>query len=223
MEETPSLSPREQGDLLPQEAHRQVRFFIVYYTVLLVLSLLALGFLWQNALVVQQWAAPQWLQTLILPLFTTMLGGMMGNVLYSIRVMYNHYIKKRDYDPKWWGKYFSGPFEAAVLALVVYALPGAGRDGDAQRPGAGGLGGLQHPGCGGMVAGPQQNPLPPRRTVVDLRADAFPLGGAGGGSHLRFGDGPRPGSRCRIPISQACPCFSLYVKGMWMGPPIPSP
>ncbi len=122
MEETPSLSPREQGDLLPQEAHRQVRFFIVYYTVLLVLSLLALGFLWQNASVVQQWAAPQWLRTLILPLSTTMVGGMMGNVLYSIRVMYNHYIKKRDYDPKWWGKYFSGPFEAAVLALVVYAL-----------------------------------------------------------------------------------------------------
>lgn len=105
-----------------ETARRQVRFFIFYYTVLLVLSLLALGFLWQNASVVQQWAAPQWLQALILPLFTTMLGGMMGNVLYSIRVMYNHYIKKRDYDPKWWGKYFSGPFEAAVLALVVYAL-----------------------------------------------------------------------------------------------------
>ncbi len=103
-------------------ARRQVRFFIFYYTVLLLLSLLALGFLWQNGSVVQQWAASQWLQELILPLFTTMLGGMMGNVLYSIRVMYQHYIKRRDYDPRWWGKYFSGPFEAAVLALVVYAL-----------------------------------------------------------------------------------------------------
>ncbi len=105
-----------------ETARRQVRFFIFYYTALLLLSLLALGFLWQNASVVRQWAAPQWLQELILPLVTTMLGGMMGNVLYSIRVMYTHYIKKRDYDPKWWGKYFSGPFEAAVLALVVYAL-----------------------------------------------------------------------------------------------------
>lgn len=120
--ETPSSSQPARKGPLPPEAHRQVRFFIIYYTVLLVLVLLALGFLWQNALVVQRWATPSWLQDLILPLVTTMLGGMMGNVLYSIRVMYTHYIKRRDYDPKWWGKYVSGPFEAAVLALVVYAL-----------------------------------------------------------------------------------------------------
>lgn len=100
----------------------QVRCFVFYYSALLVLSVAALAWLWQNAPRVQAWASTPWLQRLVLPLATTMLGGTVGNVLYNIRVMYQHYIKQRDYDPRWWGKYLSGPLEAAVLALVVYAL-----------------------------------------------------------------------------------------------------
>ncbi len=100
----------------------QIRCFVLYYTALLVINLIGLGWLWQNAELVQAMATPSWLKELVLPLLTTMLGGAMGNVMYNIRVMYQHYIKRGDYDPKWWGKYFSGPFEAAVLALVVYAL-----------------------------------------------------------------------------------------------------
>ncbi len=111
-----------EGCVFPPQVHRQVRMFIGYYILWLIAALAALVWLWQSGQRVEAWVTPEWLKPLVLPLLTTILGGAIGNVLYSIRVLFIHYVKKCDYDPRWAGKYVSGPFEAAVLSLVVYAL-----------------------------------------------------------------------------------------------------
>jgi hypothetical protein len=49
-------------------------------------------------------------------------GALIGNVLYSIRQLHRHYLKDQDYDPRWVGKYVTGPWEAAALAVLVYSL-----------------------------------------------------------------------------------------------------
>ncbi len=105
----------------PAEVHRQVRWLIGYNIVMVLLGFSFLGLLWYHAETVQD-VAPAWLRATLPPLLTSMVGGLLGNVLYNIRVMYVHYVKRCDYDTRWVGKYLSGPWEAAALALVVYAL-----------------------------------------------------------------------------------------------------
>ena len=49
-------------------------------------------------------------------------GGIMGSVLYQIRVLYRFYAQEKRYDSRWFGKYITGPWEGAGMALVVLAL-----------------------------------------------------------------------------------------------------
>jgi hypothetical protein len=52
----------------------------------------------------------------------TLVGGVIGNVLYMIRQLFTYYAKLKTYDPRWLGKYITGPWEGAGMALVVLAL-----------------------------------------------------------------------------------------------------
>ncbi len=101
---------------------RQVFCLVLYYILILLLTGLLLGWVWLVTERIRAVIQPTWLQPLAVPLLSAALGGAMGNVLYSIRVLYLHYVKEEDYDPRWLGKYYSGPFEAALLSLIVYAL-----------------------------------------------------------------------------------------------------
>lgn len=55
-------------------------------------------------------------------------GALLGNVLYQIRQLYKAYCKPRtpeeSFNPRWVGKYYSSPWEALVLALIVVGLIG---------------------------------------------------------------------------------------------------
>ncbi len=105
---------------------RQVYGLVGFYIVLLLAASGALGWVWMHTETLQDLIPAEWLQPLVVPLLSAALGGAIGNVLYSIRVLYLHYIKLDDYDPRWLGKYLSGPFEAALFALIVYALTRGG-------------------------------------------------------------------------------------------------
>ncbi len=109
-----------------QTYQRQVYGLVGFYIVLLLAASGALGWVWMHTKTLQDLVPAEWLQPLVVPLLSAALGGAIGNVLYSIRVLYLHYIKLDDYDPRWLGKYLSGPFEAALFALIVYALTRGG-------------------------------------------------------------------------------------------------
>ena len=49
-------------------------------------------------------------------------GGIMGSVLYQIRMLYYYYAQEKKYDSRWFGKYITGPWEGAGMAMVVLAL-----------------------------------------------------------------------------------------------------
>ena len=51
----------------------------------------------------------------------TIVGGFFGGVLYNIRILHHYYVKK-DFNFRWLGKYVTGPWESAGLAMVVLAL-----------------------------------------------------------------------------------------------------
>ena len=49
-------------------------------------------------------------------------GSIFGSILYQIRELYRHYLKKKNYDYRWLGKYISAPWESAAMSLVVLAI-----------------------------------------------------------------------------------------------------
>lgn len=52
----------------------------------------------------------------------TIIAGIIGSVLYQIRMLFKWYAKRRQFDPRWLGKYLTAPWEGAGLAMVVLAL-----------------------------------------------------------------------------------------------------
>jgi hypothetical protein len=52
----------------------------------------------------------------------TIIGGVLGSLLYHIRVLFFHFAQKKNYDPAWLGKYITAPWEGAGMALVVLSL-----------------------------------------------------------------------------------------------------
>lgn len=50
-----------------------------------------------------------------------MIGGAVGSILYSIRVLHKNFIDGT-WDNRWLGKYITAPVEGAVLAVVVFVL-----------------------------------------------------------------------------------------------------
>jgi hypothetical protein len=107
------------------EYTRQIYFLIVYYLFVLAFAFWLLFDTWSSNFVLVQAIGVSG-KTLEDPLLRTILfiivGGIMGNVLYLVRQLYNHYAKLKDYDPRWFGKYITGPWEGAGMAMVVLAL-----------------------------------------------------------------------------------------------------
>lgn len=103
----------------------QVLALIAYYLIVLIFSFWLLFDTWSSNLTLMRWVGVRG-EVLEDPLLRTigftLVGGVIGNVLYLIRQLYYHYAKKRDYDPRWLGKYITGPWEGAGMALVVLAL-----------------------------------------------------------------------------------------------------
>lgn len=52
----------------------------------------------------------------------TIVGGILGSLLYHIRVLFYFFAQKKKYDPDWLGKYITAPWEGAGMALVVLSL-----------------------------------------------------------------------------------------------------
>ena len=103
---------------------RHIAFLVVYYSVLL-FGLLRLFFdVWTQSYTIMFWLGIDAVAAQD-PLFRTVgfviVGGALGSILYSIRTMFKHYIDGT-YDHRWFGKYFTAPFEGAVLAVIVLAL-----------------------------------------------------------------------------------------------------
>lgn len=111
------------------EYRGQVIGLVVYYFVLLALSLVLLFDLWIahfNLLRYLGVSENVLKSPLLVPLASTIMGGMIGGVLYNIRMLHYYYARTGQYDPRWMGKYITGPLEAGLLALLVYALARGG-------------------------------------------------------------------------------------------------
>ena len=98
-------------------SHAQILRLLSYYTGLVVVAGTVVGFLLFHELNTESASLH-----LARALAFIVSGALIGSVLYHIRELYSHYLKKEDYDPRWIGKYMSGPWEAAALATVVYSL-----------------------------------------------------------------------------------------------------
>ena len=105
---------------------RQVRFLVGYYLLLLGLSLWGILDVWSSNLTLARWVGIQDSMRsapILRTIGFTMIGGLLGSVLYQNRMLFKYYIKDKDgYDPRWFGKYLTAPWEAAAMALVVLAL-----------------------------------------------------------------------------------------------------
>lgn len=52
----------------------------------------------------------------------TIIAGIMGSVLYQMRMLFKWYAREKKFDPRWFGKYVTAPWEGAGMAMVVLAL-----------------------------------------------------------------------------------------------------
>lgn len=104
---------------------RQIYFLIFYYLFVLAFAFWLLFDTWSSNFVLVQAIGVRGdalEDELLRTILFTIVGGIMGNVLYLVRQLYNHYAKLKDYDPRWFGKYITGPWEGAGMAMVVLAL-----------------------------------------------------------------------------------------------------
>jgi len=111
-------------DATPVGYSRQVTFLVSYFLAILFFSLWLLFDVWGSNFVVFH-AIGLRDEVLEDPLLRTIgftiVGGILGSVLYQIRVLFYYYAKKR-YDPHWFGKYLTAPWEGAGMAIVVLSL-----------------------------------------------------------------------------------------------------
>jgi hypothetical protein len=109
----------------PRKHSGQVYALVVYYLIVLVFSFWFLFDTWSSNLTLMRWIGVRG-EALEDPLLRTIgftiVGGLMGTVLYMIRQLFTYYAKRNDYDPRWLGKYITGPWEGAGMAMVVLAL-----------------------------------------------------------------------------------------------------
>lgn len=102
-----------------------VHSLVLYYLALmaaglwLVLDLWSGGFQVLRALGVSELALQQ---PLLRSTGYTLAGGLLGSVLYQMRMLFRFYLKTNEFDHRWLGKYLSAPLESAAMALVVLAL-----------------------------------------------------------------------------------------------------
>lgn len=106
------------------KATRQVGFLIGYYILALLFSFWFLFDIWGNNFALFRllgMTSEALAEPLLRTIGFTFVGGFLGNILYQIRILFYFYTKDR-YDPRWFGKYLTSPWEAAGMALVVLSL-----------------------------------------------------------------------------------------------------
>lgn len=122
------VNPRKQNNIRAhkelQNYSKQVSFLVGYFIALLLFSFWFLFDVWSNNFVLLRLigvTAVALEEPLLRTIGFTITGGFLGSILYHIRVLF-HYYAKRKYDPRWFGKYLTAPWEGASLAMVVLAL-----------------------------------------------------------------------------------------------------
>jgi hypothetical protein len=104
---------------------RQVHAIVVYYLALMLASFWILLDLYSGSFRLMRLLGLDALalqQPLLKSVGYILIGGMLGSVLYQIRMLFRHYLKSNQYDPRWLGKYLSAPWESAAMAVVVFSL-----------------------------------------------------------------------------------------------------
>lgn len=116
-----SMQPENE---LEKTITMQIRVLIAYYTLALLFSFWFLFDTWGSNFVVFRllgMSDEALAEPLLRTIGFTFVGGFLGNILYQIRILFYFYTKDR-YDPRWFGKYITSPWEAAGMALVVLSL-----------------------------------------------------------------------------------------------------
>jgi hypothetical protein len=110
-----------------KKAHhsKQVTGIVIYYLIILFISFWLLLDTWSKQFTVLRWAGFEIkgsTDPVLLTIGYTLIGGILGSLLYHIRVLFYFYAQKKCYDPDWLGKYITAPWEGAGMALVVLSL-----------------------------------------------------------------------------------------------------
>lgn len=103
----------------------QVNVIVAYYQAVTLAAFWLFLDTWSNKLFAMQLFGLRE-QALADPLIPSMAfviaGGILGSVLYNIRVLFRFYLKSSSYNYRWFAKYLSAPMESAAMALLVFAL-----------------------------------------------------------------------------------------------------
>ena len=134
-------TPVEKSDVSP----RQVYVLIAYYVLLLISSVAGIAILVgfvvhggdsallfdasQNTGAIQAQATStagltpdQKGQKMLISMAFLITGAIVGSVLYQNRELYRFYVKEENFNPRWLGKYYSAPWEAAALGVAVMSI-----------------------------------------------------------------------------------------------------
>jgi hypothetical protein len=112
-------------------AHLEYRYFwqvhglVAFFVILLLLSSWFLVDVWsENFVFLHILGVPdQHLQDpVVKTVCYTIVGAVMGSIMFQIRSLFKFYITDAQYHPRWIGKYISAPFESAATALVVLCI-----------------------------------------------------------------------------------------------------
>ena len=124
MEEGEDMNEESNGDNHTQHS-RQVHALVVYYMAVLFFSFWFLFDTWSSNFALMRLigvSGGALEDPLLRTIGFTIVGGVMGSLLYQIRVLFHFYAREKKYDPRWLGKYITGPWEGAGMAMVVLAL-----------------------------------------------------------------------------------------------------
>jgi hypothetical protein len=133
-ERFPPTPQRGQGYLLVDPTRHnamatdysiQVHALVVYYMVVLLFSFWFLFDTWSSHFALMRLigvSGKALEDPLLRSIDFTIVGGVIGSLLYQIRALFHHYARQKNYDPRWLGKYITGPWEGAGMAIVVLAL-----------------------------------------------------------------------------------------------------
>jgi hypothetical protein len=124
------ITPSGANQSKMNQCDKQVTIIVTYYVFLLAFFLAFLLDFWTDTFMVLKFLGfkHEVLSDLIIKAIGfTIMGGIIGSVLYHVKMLFYYYTyigtnPKRQYNPRWFGKYISAPFEGAALSLVVLSL-----------------------------------------------------------------------------------------------------
>ena len=118
-------SPPPDSQNTHDAVFREVHVIVAYYIILIAFTALLLLNVWGGDLMIlkqlgltDKAIADPFLRTV----GYTIVGSVLGSILYNMRVLFYFYLTKGTYDRRWFGKYLSAPWESAAMSLVVLAL-----------------------------------------------------------------------------------------------------